>query len=241
MFNIVLVEPEIPANTGNIGRTCVLTGARLHLVGPMGFELSDQAVQRAGLAYWQSLDLRTYPSWEIFVARHPAVQDALQADMNGTTTSSRTVAGDTDSNLVLTSDANDSGAPIPVPSGTDATGVAARPAVHFLTKGGERIYCDAHYADGDWLIFGKESAGLDAQLLAEHPHLCERIPMRTDSALSNAHAWRTSFDQNHPELQRDICGNFVDRRAGQITSLNLSNAVAIVLFEALRQTGFVGM
>ena len=66
MLNIVLVEPEIPANTGNIGRTCVLTGARLHLVGPLGFELSDRAVQRAGLAYWESLDVRTYESWDDF-------------------------------------------------------------------------------------------------------------------------------------------------------------------------------
>lgn len=202
MINVVLVEPEIPANTGNIGRTCVLTGARLHLVGPMGFELTDQAIQRAGLAYWQSLDLRTYPSWEIFVARHPAVQDALRADVQGS---------------------------------------SARPSLHLLTKGGARVYTDAHYGDGDWLVFGKESAGLDATLLDQHPNLCERIPMRSDTALSNAHAWHTSFDRNHPELQRDICGNFVDRRVGQITSLNLSNAVAIVLFEALRQTGFVGM
>ena len=202
MLNVVLVEPEIPANTGNIGRTCVLTGARLHLVGPMGFELSDQALRRAGLAYWVSLDLRTYPSWDLFVERHPAVQAALLADASG----------------------------------------AREPSIlHFLTKTGSRTHAQSVYHDDDWLFFGKESAGLDMSLLTAHPQLCERIPMRTDRALSNARSWHEDFDGTHPELTRDISGNFVDRRAGQITSLNLSNAVAIVLYEALRQTGFVGL
>ena len=197
MLNVVLVEPEIPANTGNIGRTCVLTGARLHLVGPMGFELSDKAVQRAGLAYWESLDVRTYDSWEAFVAANESVR-----------------AG-----LATTADS----------------------PVHLLTKAGPRIYSDASFHDGDWLVFGKESSGLDARLLASHPELCERIPMRGDDVLANAESWHESFEADHPELDRDICGNFVDRRASRITSLNLSNAAAIVLYEALRQTGFAGI
>lgn len=197
MLNVILVEPEIPANTGNIGRTCVLTGARLHLVGPMGFELSDKAVQRAGLAYWESLDVRIYASWDEFVAANEVVRTGL--------------ATDTDS------------------------------PVHFLTKAGARIYSDSTYRDGDWLVFGKESSGLDAGLLAAHPNLCERIPMRGDDVLANADSWHRSFDADHPELDRDICGNFVDRRASRITSLNLSNAAAIVIYEALRQTGFAGI
>ncbi len=67
MFNIVLYAPEIPANTGNIGRTCVVTGARLHLVEPLGFSLEDKTVRRAGLGYWQNLDVTTYAGWEDFL------------------------------------------------------------------------------------------------------------------------------------------------------------------------------
>lgn len=70
MFNIVLYAPEIPANTGNIGRTCVVTGARLHLVEPLGFSLDDKTARRAGLGYWQNLDVTTYASWEDFLARN---------------------------------------------------------------------------------------------------------------------------------------------------------------------------
>lgn len=187
MLNIVLVEPEIPANTGNIGRTCVLTGSRLHLVKPLGFELTDRAIQRAGLAYWQSLDLCIHESWEVF-------EQACLGD------------------------------------GYDR--------VHLLTKAGARTYAESSYHDEDWLVFGRESSGLRRALLEAHPDRCERIPMRTDDALSNATSWHESHSKLHPELRRDICGNFVDEREGRITSLNLSNAVAIVAYEALRQLNF---
>ena len=199
MFNVVLVEPEIPANTGNIGRTCVLAGARLQLVGPLGFSLDEKAVRRAGLAYWKSLDVRTYAGWDEFVAANPVVEQDLAAKE------------------------------------PDA------PHVHLLTKAGRKIYCEATYHDGDYLVFGKESAGLDRAFLEAHPALTERIPMRGDDVLANADSWHERFDGLHPDLERDICGNFVDPRAAVVSSLNLSNAAAIVLFEALRQTGFEGL
>lgn len=206
MLNVVLVQPEIPANTGNVGRTCVLAGARLHLVGPLGFSLDERAVRRAGLLYWQSLDLSAYDSWDDFLKRNPSARTALDAG-----------AGDADA-------ACDAG-----------------PTIHLLTKAGDRIYADSTYHDGDWLVFGRESAGLDQDLLLAHPDLCERIPMRGDEALAGVEAWHQSHARLHPELQRDICGNYVDAREGMVASLNLSNAVAIVLFEALRQLGWTPM
>ncbi len=190
MLNVVLVEPEIPANTGNIGRTCVLTGSRLHLVGPLGFDLGQKAVQRAGLGYWKSLDLTTYRSWDDFVNR---------------------ALGEMGTN------------------------------VHLLTKRATRTYAQSTYRENDWLVFGQESAGLRKELLDAHPYLCERIPMYGDEVLTNASTWHRTHENLHPELQRDICGNFVDEREGQISSLNLSNAVAIVVYEALRQLEFPGM
>ena len=201
MLNVVLVQPEIPANTGNVGRTCVIAGARLHLVAP-GFDLGERAVRRAGLAYWQSLDVRTYGSWEEFLAKNADAAAALARKK-----------------------------PLSAPGAH----------VHLLTKAGATRYADARFSDGDWLAFGRESTGLPAELIAAYPGLCLRIPMRSDSALVNAPVWHREHDALHPELARDICGNYVDPRAGTVMSLNLSNAVALVLYEALRQTGFAGL
>lgn len=194
MFNIVLFEPEIPSNTGNIGRTCVVTGSRLHLVGPLGFELSDPLLKRAGMNYWHNLAVHTYQDWDDFAARNP------QAFEPG--------------------------------------------RLHLLTKRAEHLYSDASYADGDYLVFGKESTGISPALLAAHPQACERIPMLPDAVtLDDAPAWQARHEgltASQPSRRPDICGNFVRSDAG-ISSLNLSNSVAIVLYEALRQTGFVGM
>ena len=170
MFNVVLVAPEIPANTGNIGRTCVVTGSRLHLVGPLGFSLDEKSLHRAGLGYW---------------------------------------------------------------------GPKAR--LHLLTKKARRTYAEAHYQDGDYLVFGCESVGLPEELLAAHTDLCERIPMLPDAtSLKNASTW--GAPGNHDTLlAQDVCGNFVNPDDYRISALNLSNAAAVVLYEALRQTGFKGM
>ena len=152
MFNIVLVEPEIPENTGNISRTCAVTGAALHLVRPLGFSTDDKHLKRAGLDYWKYLSVTYYDSFEEVEAAHPEARFFLAS--------------------------------------THAT----------------RNYAQAEYRDGDFLVFGKETAGLGEALLTRRAVDAVRIPMRND------------------------------RR-----SLNLSNSVAIVLYEALRQVGFPDM
>ena len=194
MFNVVLFEPEIPSNTGNIGRTCVVTGSRLHLIGPLGFSLGDDMLRRAGLGYWHSLDVTTYAGWEEFLAQ------------NG--------LGETDERL------------------------------HLLTKKARKTYAQATYADGDFLVFGKESTGLPEELLARAASRCERIPMLPDATtIKDAGEWaaRVGRKQSHEALRQDVCGNFVDPDDYRISALNLSNSAAIVLYEALRQTDFQGM
>ena len=194
MFNVVLYEPEIPANTGNIGRTCVVTGSRLHLVGPLGFSLEEHMLRRAGLGYWNSLDVAVYDGWADFLAK------------NG--------LADGDKRL------------------------------HFLTKKARKTYAEASYVDGDYLVLGKESTGIPEELLARMPERCERIPMLPDAAsITDADDWEAPAGKasDHAVLAQDVCGNFVDPEDYRISALNLSNAAAVVLYEALRQTGFSGM
>ena len=152
MFNIVLVEPEIPENTGNISRTCSVTGARLHLVRPLGFCVDDKHLKRAGLDYWKYLDVSYYDSFEEVEQAHPNAR------------------------------------------------------FYLASTHAKRNYAEADYQDEDFLVFGKETAGLGPALLTRRAEDAIRIPMQKN------------------------------RR-----SLNLSNSVAIVLFEALRQTGFANL
>lgn len=149
MFNIVLVEPEIPQNTGNIARTCAATGCDLHLVKPLGFEISDKYLKRAGLDYWHLVHVHIYENLEELFAKYP----------NGR-------------------------------------------FYYFTTKARKR-HSDAEYKAGDFLVFGKETKGLDEELLLSHPDECVRIPM-----------------------------------IGEARSLNLSNAAAVAVYEALRQNEF---
>ena len=231
MLNVVLVEPEIPANTGNIGRTCVVSGTHLHLVGPLGFSLDDKSLKRAGMAYWQSLNVSVYDNWDQFLEKNGLVQavNAPAADA-----------------------AHDAAAAVDSAAGTAANGafVDGRSLLHFLTKKAKKTYTQATYCDGDYLIFGKESLGLSEELLAKHADECERIPMLQDSAsLVNREDWSQKHDAldgddqySHPALlQQDICGNFIDPNEFSVSALNVSNAAAIVLYEALRQIGFPGM
>ena len=151
-MNIVLVNPEIPQNTGNIARTCAATGSVLHLIEPLGFSLADKYLKRAGLDYWRLMEYHVWPDIESFLSAHP------QACM------------------------------------------------HFASTKAPRGHYEAAYQDGDYLVFGCETRGLPENLLERVYDRCVRIPMRQEAR-----------------------------------SLNLSNSVAIVLYEALRQTGIPGL
>ena len=149
MLNIVLLEPEMPANTGNIGRTCVAAGARLHLIEPMGFFINDKMLKRAGLDYWHKLDVTTYISYEDFLEKNQGSK------------------------------------------------------IYMATTKSKQRYTDVSYEEDAYIMFGKERADIQEELLLGNKENCVRIPMM-------------------PEER----------------SLNLSNSVAIVLYEALRQQGF---
>ena len=152
MLNIVLVEPEIPQNCGNIARTCAATGARLHLVHPLGFDISEKAVKRAGLDYWHLLEVFEYKNLDDFFARNDVKQ------------------------------------------------------MWCLSTKAPRCYTEAAFEDDCYLFFGKETKGLPEDFLDAHYDSCVRIPMRQEAR-----------------------------------SLNLSNAVAITVFEALRQLNYPGL
>lgn len=151
-MNIVLLEPEIPANTGNIGRTCVATGSKLHLIEPLGFDIDEKSVKRAGLDYWEKLDVTTYKNYEEFISINKPKR------------------------------------------------------IFMATTKAKRTYAEVSFGPDDYIMFGKESAGIPEEILVDNEETCIRIPMIED-----------------------------------IRSLNLSNSVAVVLYEALRQNNFEGM
>lgn len=172
MLNIVLHQPEIPFNTGAIGRTCVATGAALHLIYPLGFILNDKNVKRAGMDYWDRLDLTEYNDYDDFLQKH--IKLLFSGEENNTSDNSSKSAG--------------------------------RPHLWFATTKARQCYSDVHFGVDDYIMFGKESAGIPEEILVKHPQACVRIPM-----------------------------------LGETRSLNLSNSVAIVLYEALRQNDFPGL
>lgn len=151
-MHIILYQPEIPANTGNIGRTCVATGTALHLIEPLGFRLDEKSIKRAGMDYWDSLDVTRYINYQEFQEKNPGAK------------------------------------------------------VWLATTKARKVYSEVKFSMDDYIMFGKESAGIPEEILVDHEEDCIRIPM-LDS----------------------------------IRSLNLSNSVAIVLYEALRQNGFRNM
>lgn len=176
MFNIVLLEPEIPANTGNIGRTCLVTGSRLHLIEPMGFILNDKNLKRAGMDYWHDLDVTVYDSMEDFIRRNLGQVDFPKSMLEMLHIST----------------------PGSIP--------ASKARLWFATTKAQHIHSEAEFRDGDFIMFGKESAGIPEEILMTDSRHCIRIPM--------AHEQR---------------------------SLNLSNSVAIVLYEALRQNSYLDL
>jgi len=151
-MNIVLHQPEIPANTGNIGRTCVATGTGLHLIEPLGFRLSEKEIKRAGMDYWEQLKLARYINFEDFKEKNPGVK------------------------------------------------------IWMASTKAKYVYSDVAFGEDDYVMFGKESAGIPEEILVDYEESCIRIPMLS-----------------------------------AIRSLNLSNSVSIVLYEALRQNSFSGM
>lgn len=151
-MNIVLYQPEIPQNTGNIARTCAATGSTLHLIKPLGFSLEDKYLKRAGLDYWRMMQYRVYEDFQELLDAYPTAR------------------------------------------------------MHFLSTKAPRCYTEADYHPDDFLVFGCETRGLPESLLEKVYDRCIRIPMVPDAR-----------------------------------SLNLSNSVAIVLYEALRGNGFPGL
>jgi len=141
-MNIVLHEPEIPFNTGAIGRTCVATGTQLHLIGPFGFVLNDKYIKRAGMDYWEQLKLTKYVDYEDFLSRHLEI----------------VFGGESDS---------------------------GHPALWFATTKAKQTYCDVRFGMDDFIMFGKESAGIPEEILAGHPQSCIRIPMLDETRSLN--------------------------------------------------------
>lgn len=122
-MNIVLHQPEIPANTGNIGRTCVATGATLHLIEPLGFKLNEKEIRRAGMDYWEHLDVRRYMNFEEFIEKNPGAR------------------------------------------------------IWMATTKAKNVYTDVPFEENDYIMFGKESAGIPEEILVDYEETCIRIPM----------------------------------------------------------------
>ena len=188
MFNIVLLEPEKPDNTGNIGRTCVATGSALHLIYPIGFQLTRKNIHHAGLDYWERLKLFTHDSYNEFLEYIRWARSARPYNDGDWQHEGRQNVVPYDdgvcSNIVKTNE----------------------PTLWFATTKAHKSYTDVKFNDGDFIMFGKESAGIPEEILASDEEHCIRIPMI--------------------ENER---------------SLNLSNSVAVVLYEALRQNNFNGL
>lgn len=254
MFNVVLYEPEIPANTGNIGRTCVVAGARLHLIKPLGFSLDERALRRAGLGYWPNLNVTVHDSWNDFTSHCGLAAAGPEPRLHFLTKKARRTYAEATYRggdyLVL---------------GKESSGLPEELLARYATSceripmlPDERSLANreawAHHADELAAAAGAnagEKGGSASPLKSGADDAAARpngnAPTADDarggtvgaSGVTSANAADTS---PHAALKRqDICGNFIDPEDYRISALNLSNAAAIVLYEALRQTGFAGM
>ena len=195
-MNIVLHEPEIPFNTGAIGRTCVATKSTLHLIKPYGFILNDKNIKKAGMDYWSLLKLREYISYEEFIKGVEEEKREMEKAI-GETSSLR-------SDLSASENISSSNAPYETISDKNTSGnKIALPKVWYATTKAHKTHTEVSFSPNDYIVFGKESAGIPEEILVDNEEQCIRIPMLEEAR-----------------------------------SLNLSNSVAIILYEALRQQDF---
>ena len=193
MLNIVMVEPQIPQNTGNVARTCAATGSRLHLVGPMAFEPDDKKLKRAGLDYWHLLDITYYT--DIFEFFDKVSNGLLRAAYENPGKEKNCKNDNCKNNSEYGNGIHKTCYP----------DTSAHEFYYFTTKAAH-IYTEPNYGDNAYLFFGSETKGLDESLLYKNPEQCVRFPMLPDAR-----------------------------------SMNLSNTVAIGVFEVLRQWNFSGL
>lgn len=180
MLNIVLFEPEMPANTGNIGRTCVITNTALHLIEPLGFQITDKMLKRSGLDYWPRLDVTSYADIYDFYIRNGFKEDYDPAIVSS-------VSAYVDEDIKQKISANEIGDGIEnAKKGDTESKVAARtPRVFYATTKAKYRYTDVEFHDGDFIMFGKESAGIPEEILVQHPEECIRIPMMPEERSLN--------------------------------------------------------
>lgn len=174
MIQIVLHEPEIPFNTGAIGRSCVATDSALHLIEPLGFVLNDKYVKRAGMDYWDKLELHRYVDYEDFLQKHPEIVFAGEEGKENETFPEEYFPGSTpEEAAVAKTDVKGGG-------NRQKAGKGSRPHLWFATTKARQCYSDVSYGPDDFIMFGKESAGIPEEILVQHPKACIRIPMWGD-------------------------------------------------------------
>lgn len=180
MLHVVLHEPEIPFNTGAIGRTCVATHTSLHMIRPYGFTLDDRYIKRAGMDYWAKLELHEYLDYEDFLARHPELHFADEFEPANARDLTADGAADGSAAGGAASVADDGMYAGQAHCANWSQETIETPKLWFATTKGRQVYSDVHFGPNDYIMFGKESAGIPEEILVQHPKSCIRIPMWGD-------------------------------------------------------------